>query len=191
MVYEESDDTFLMTSALDWYDSNYSLKDKLVLEMGCGNCYNTVFCAKHGSYVVGSDIDPKSISYCTNRIKNKLSSTIQSHVKLFVGNMFDSLREYTHRFDLIFFNPPYLISDTIQFVDLDGLSDGRYVIDKFLNSFDKFLKDDGSVLILHADYNNIEKTKEILSKMKYKSKIVVQKHLFFETLYVIHATKRN
>lgn len=188
MVYKESDDTFLMNDALIDYNYTKGLKGKLVLELGCGNCYNAIFCAKQGAKVVASDIDKSAIEYCKNKVKVK-NEFLNLNIDFYVGDMFSSLNEYKNKFDLIFFNPPYLISNNIRFKDLDGLKKGRHWIDKFIEAFNIYLNKNGSALLLHTDYNDLNETRKKLNKKGFSFKIIKEKHLFFEKLYVLHITQ--
>ena len=171
MVYPVSEDTILMNTALKELDNTFKLKGKKILEIGCGNCHNINFCVEKQANTFGLDIDKNAKKFC------------QKNVKFILSNMFKNLKETN--FDLIFFNPPYLVSDKIKYVDLDGGNLGREKIDLFLKGFDKFLKPNGKVLLLHTDYNNLSKTKKILKEKGFKMKIIKKEKLFFEELYIL------
>jgi len=177
-MYLPREDTFLMNKAL----SGMSLKGKKVLEVGCGNCYNSFYCAEQGAKVFALDIDQEALDISKNEAEKK-----NLKISFINSNMFSSLKE--KNFDLIFFNPPYLISDEIEDIALDGLEKGRYFIDLFLLEFDKFLKPNGTALLLHTDYNDLEETKKKLEKKGFNYEPVAEERFFFERLYILKIKK--
>jgi len=183
-MYSPREDTFLMNKALHFYNSEFGLRGKKVLEVGCGNCYNSLFCAKKGAQVFALDVDPKALEVSKREAQKKgLKMTF------ITSNMFSSLQEKD--FDLIFFNPPYLPSDEIKDITVDGLDKGRHFIDIFLKGFKKFLKPRGVVLLLHADYNDLEATEHKLTKAGFGCEIIGQDSFFFERLYVLQITRNK
>jgi release factor glutamine methyltransferase len=181
MIYEPREDTYLMTEALSEYAKQQSLSNKKILELGCGNCYNAIFCAKQGGIVFGSDINEEAFDFGQNEA-NKFNVKI-SFIK---SNMFDDILE--KNFDIIFFNPPYLISDEIEDIALDGLEKGRHYIDLFIENFDKFITKKGIAFLLHTDYNDLPETIEKLKQKGFKTEIVKNLKLFFEELYILEIT---
>jgi len=172
-IYLPREDSYLMERALNTLE----LKDKKVLEVGCGSGYLSIHCAKKKAIVSCLDINKDAINYTLeNANKNKVK------INAFQSNLFENVNE---KYDLIFFNPPYLISDEIKYIALDGGKDGREIIDKFLEDFDKHLNENGIALLLHTDYNDLEKTKKILDKKGFVLEIITQEHLFFEELYIL------
>ncbi|MDD4983809.1 MAG: methyltransferase domain-containing protein [Candidatus ainarchaeum sp.] len=183
-MYSPREDTFLMNKALHFYDSEFGLVGKKVLEVGCGNCYNSFFCAEKGAKVFALDVDPAALEVSKKEAKKKRLDII-----FIQSDMFSSLQEKD--FDLIFFNPPYLPSDDIKDITVDGLEKGRHFIDIFLKGFKKFLKQDGVVLLLHADYNDLEATEKKLSKAGFSSEIIGKDSFFFERLYILQITRKS
>jgi len=173
-MYSPSEDTFLMNKAL----SKLHLQGLKVLEVGCGNSYNSFFCAEQGAKVFALDIDKEAIE-----ISKKEAHARSLNITFIYSDMFTSIHEKD--FDLIFFNPPYLISDKIKHIDLDGGKKGRLFIDKFIESFAEFLNPKGKVLLLHTDYNDLAETKEKLKKKGFTCKIVEEESFFFERLFIL------
>ncbi|PIU02976.1 MAG: hypothetical protein COT55_00640 [Candidatus Diapherotrites archaeon CG09_land_8_20_14_0_10_32_12] len=183
-MYSPREDTFLINKALHFYDSEFGLKGKKVLELGCGNCYNSFFCAEKGANVFALDIDSEVLEISKTEAKKK-----KLQINFVQSDMFSSLSEKD--FDLIFFNPPYLPSDDIKDITVDGLEKGRHFIDIFLANFKKFLKPRGVVLLLHADYNDLESTERKLSKAGFNSEIIGRDSFFFEKLYILQIMKKQ
>jgi len=173
-MYPPREDTFLMNQAL----SKLSLEGKKVLELGCGNSYNSFFCAEQGAKVFALDIDYDALEISKEEAQKK-----GLEITFINSDMFTFLKEKD--FDIIFFNPPYLVSDEIKEIALDGLEKGRHFIDLFIADFDKFLKPKGTALLLHTDYNDLEETKKKLEKKGWKYKLVGEESFFFERLYIL------
>lgn len=172
-VYLPREDTYLMQFVLDKTD----LKGRKVLEIGTGSGYLAILCAKKGGLVNAIDINPDAIELAKkNAKKEKVKIDFQ------LSNLFSTIKD---KYDIVFFNPPYLVSYKIKDLALDGGKEGREIIDKFLLHFDKYLNEKGFVLLLHTDYNNLEKTKNILQKKGFEFSIVAKQHLFFEELYIL------
>lgn len=178
-VYLPREDTYLMEKAL----AKYSLNGKKVLEIGTGSGYLSIFCAKRDAKVTAIDINNKAITYAKGK-----ASTEKLDINFFQSNLFEKI-DSKKKFDIIFFNPPYLVSDNLDYLALDGGKKGREVIDKFLKGFDKYLSKDGFALLLHTDKNDLKQTKEILKKKGFNFKIVAKQHLFFEELYVLEINR--
>lgn len=174
-VYLPREDTYLLENAL----KKLNLSNKKVLELGVGSGYLSIFCAKQKAFVTAIDINNKAITYAKNCAKKE-----NLKIDFVQSNLFESLNS-NERFDIIFFNPPYLVSENLDFIALDGGKKGREIIDKFLDKFDKHLSEKGFVLLLHTDYNDLEETKEKLNKKGFSFEILEKQHIFFEDLYIL------
>jgi release factor glutamine methyltransferase len=174
-VYLPREDTYLMETALKKFD----LSNKYVLELGVGSGYLSIYAAKQKAFVTAIDINNKAITYAKNCAKKE-----NVKIDFIQSNLFEEL-DLKYKFDIIFFNPPYLVSENLDFIALDGGKKGREIIDKFLDKFDKFLSDNGFALLLHTDYNDLEETKAKLSKKGFTFEILEKQHIFFEDLYIL------
>lgn len=176
-IYLPREDTFLMEKAL----KKQLLKNKSVLEIGCGSGYLSIYCAKQNAIMTSIDINENAIYYAKKKAeKNNVK------IKFIESNLFENVK---NKYDIIFFNPPYLISDEIKELALDGGKEGREIIDKFLDCFSNYLKEKGFALLLHTNYNNLNKTEKKLKKIKFKYEIIEKQHLFFEELYILKIYK--
>ncbi len=182
-VYFPHEDSFLL--------SKYSklLKGK-ILDVGCGSGIQSIINAKHNpsNSVVGVDINPIAVNNSTNNAKlNNLSN-----VSFKISNLFSTI---DGKFDHIIFNPPYLPTSKEEKLKnpenfaYDGGEDGRKILDIFLNQFFNYLSDNGHLLLLQSSLNNLEKTKEILSKKSFSVDILEKQKFFFEELYVLKSVK--
>jgi len=146
-VYEPSEDTFLLEESLP-----RNLKQKKVLEMGCGSGFLSIECALRGGEVTGVDVNENAL-----KATEKLAKQNNVKINLIKSNLFEKVNE---KFDLIFFNPPYVdcknegLKGEIAWV---GGEEGREVIDKFLSQFKKYLKKGGVCLLLISSINKLKK----------------------------------
>jgi len=184
MIYEPREDTFLINSILIKLDEKNLLKDKKILELGCGNCFNSIFCAKSGANVYSTDINPEALEH-----GKKICQDSKIKINFILSDMFQNISE--KNFDIIIFNPPYLISDSIEDITVDGLDAGRHFIDIFIDNFYKHLAQNGFALLIHTNYNNLNTTKDKLFKLGYKLEILKIEHYFFEELYVLKISKQK
>ncbi len=180
-IYEPSHDTYLLIDTLK------NFHDLIALEIGVGNGLITQELAMVNDFVVGIDIDPKAIDFTNQRIK-KMHLT--NRVDLLLG---DGISMFNNQFfDLVVFNPPYLPHDQYTDISTDG---GIYGIEKtlsWLNSSLNIIKSDGRVIFLVSDLSN---PFYILDRLQFdelssiKLNILSKTKLFFETLYVLEATR--
>ncbi len=97
----------------------------------------------------------------------------------------------TESFDAIAFNPPYLPSERIVDKAVDGGSDGMQVPFEFLSSALHVLKTGGQILMLVSDLGAIGGLEEYCRAHDLKAIRLVEKKLFFETLFVYEITRRQ
>lgn len=190
-VYSPSEDSWLLEECI--------LKENLVgkkcLDLGSGSGIQSVALFKAGaSEVLSVDINPlalietkKKVNSFLNGQKKNNKTQIPGHTQKYIGarksNLFSSVKE---KFDFIVFNPPYVPSEEIKWVDLDGGEKGRVIIDKFLPEVKKHLKRKGVLLLLLSSLNKPNEVSSILKKDGFSVKVISKKKLFFEELVVLH-----
>src|SRR3989344_4314042 len=93
MIYEPAEDSFLLASVLHTF-----VKNKSVLDMGCGSGILSVTALQQGAMsVLSVDINPESVEICKHQGLFSLVS--------------DLFTKVTGTFDVIICNPPYLPLD--------------------------------------------------------------------------------
>jgi release factor glutamine methyltransferase len=90
----------LSTKVLLQFMDRLELKDKSLLELGCGCGILSVFAASKGARVTSSDINPMAIE---NVEFNAKKNTVE--LQTVVSDLFDNLPSRV--FDFLFINPPY------------------------------------------------------------------------------------
>ncbi len=183
-VYPPSDDSYLLAEAAQHLRGS-------VLEVGCGSGIASLVCAKADpeNFVLGVDINPAAVRCAQqNADKNRITNALFTQSDLFskVG---------VQRFDAIIFNPPYLPTGEGEKVEgplnhaFDGGADGRAVLERFLDSFDPYLKAGGVLLLIHSSLNGVEKTQSRLESMGYKVRMMDSENFFFESIFLVKAEK--
>jgi release factor glutamine methyltransferase len=169
-IYEPREDSYLLLDEI--------LKQKKIdnaLDMGTGSGILALELAKYVKNVVAVDINKKVIMELNKITKN---SRIKN-IKVVNSNIFSKV---SGKFDLIVFNPPYIPTDKIEFIDLDGGKNGAEIIEKFLKDAGKYLKEKGKILFLTSSLNkNIEK---LFDNCGFSYKKLSEKKIFFEKLVV-------
>lgn len=167
--YRPSDDTFLLAE----YAQNFSGESALEIAAGTGYISNLL---KHKfSFVVATDINPEAIREADKSILQVCCDSASAIVNV--------------TFDLIVINPPYLPSQGISDVAVDGGKDGIEVTLKMLEDAIRLLKRDGTILLVTSSLANYDELLTYLHKLGCKTDIVGKKKLDFEELYIIQGRR--
>jgi release factor glutamine methyltransferase len=144
----------------------------------------------NASVIVCADINPLALI----KSKENIFAFLVKHKKysktslIFLeSNLFSSLSNY--KFDFIAFNPPYVPTDKIKWVDLDGGKKGREVIDLFIPQVKSYLNKKGILLLLISSLNNKKEVCQLLKKNNFSVKVVGRRKIFFEELLVLKCIK--
>jgi methylase of polypeptide subunit release factors len=92
-------------------------------------------------------------------------------------------------FDLVFFNPPYVPSETIEDRAVDGGPSGIEVPTSFLEEATRVLLDEGAIMMLLSDRDDLQRFADICSSMALDVRKVAQERLFYESLVVFRLEK--
>lgn len=177
-VYKPSDDSFLLA------DNIQAKADERVLDMGTGCGIQGIIASKMGAAVTSSDISEAALE-CARRNADLNDAEI-TFVK---SDLFENIED---KFDLIMFNPPYLPPDSLDYDDelrksWDGGDAGRETTDRFIKDVKDHLSGSGRALLVQSSINVPEKTPESFKRCGMSCKIIDEKPLFFERLYLYMA----
>ena len=198
-MYEPQEDSFLLQK----YARRYS--KGIVLDIGTGTGIQAEAAAENKRVVkvFAVDIDEDAIIYCIRHVKNKKIVFFQSDLFVFFKrarankkrNLFEKNFELKLpkdlKFDTIIFNPPYLPREKPEDIALDGGEKGYEILQKFFKDAKEFLKPAGNILIVFSSLTDKDKVDIIIEKNGFKSKLLEQKHIFFEDLYVYLVTNEK
>ncbi len=186
-VYVPSDDSFLLEKEILKKD----LRKKTCLDLGTGSGIQAIAMLKAGAkIVVCADINKEALKNAKeNIVKYLLQKGTQNIGQIFFirTDLFKNLKDW--KFDFIAFNAPYVPSEKIKWVDLDGGKKGREITDKFITQFPGQLLFRGEVLLLISSLNAPQEIISILKKKDFLAKVVAKKKLFFEELMVLKIKK--
>lgn len=173
-IYVPSDDSYFLSDILNKQFSKYSNINQLkILDMGSGSGIQTETLMSLGILQENFtlvDINPKSISYLLNKFPK---------FRIIKSDLFKKINE---KFDVIIFNPPYLPEDKKEpknsRLATTGGKKGSEIINRFLKQAKEHLNKNGKIILLTSSF-----TKKI-NFYNYKKKLLGEKKLFFEELYV-------
>ncbi|MGH9909266.1 MAG: HemK2/MTQ2 family protein methyltransferase [Nitrososphaerales archaeon] len=168
--YRPSDDTFLLAECVQKF------KGESALEIAAGSGYISNVLKENFRLVIATDIDLDA----TRAARNKANLLVCC----------DSASAITNTmFDLVVINPPYLPSQQINDITVDGGRDGIEVSLKMLCDAVRLLKNDGVILLVTSSLANYTSLLTHMQKLGFKADIIGRKKLDFEELFVIQARR--
>jgi release factor glutamine methyltransferase len=178
MLYNPSDDTFLLADSIVNYKGNYAL------EIGTGSGYLTAILCENYKFVVGTDIDFESVQYSKyflNKFNNKF---------LICCDICEPIRLM---FDIIVCNPPYLPLNSKKNLNDDhaiyGGVTGLETTLKVLKLCKSNLNNDGKIVFIKSSLSNYDKFDLFVKDNLLKIRTLATKRYFFENLEVYEITK--
>lgn len=185
-MYEPREDSFLIQKHIKEFCSQNSI----VLDMGTGSGLLAFEASKYSKNVTAVDIDPETISLLRSKLKSNNSSTCSNNtytssearrVKFLQSNLFSKIPKNS-KFNLIIFNPPYIPTEKIKYIDLDGGKNGTEIIEPFLKQAKQFLKRDGKILLLTSSLT--KDIESLFKKYNYTYQKIDQEKFAFEELFL-------
>ena len=173
-MYEPGDDSFFFGEFLKDYLKNFENKENLeVMEMGSGSGILAEICSE---FIPKKNIVCVDIQYtCVKNLRKKGFATIHS-------DLFKEVPK-EKKYDLIFFNAPYLPEDKNEEkqsqIETTGGKRGDEISLKFIKQAKKYLKDKGKIFLLISSLTSFDKIK------KFDPKIVSRKKIWFEELLIL------
>lgn len=124
-----------------------------VLEVGCGSGCLTLLAAQElgdlEAKIRASDLLPEAVA--TTRVNiERFSHPDQSIQLLPAGDLFEPVPD-GHRFDLVMFNAPWVISRARNRAELAIHDEGQQILQRFFDEVPRYLKPDGRILLGYAD----------------------------------------
>ena len=174
MIYEPSDDSYLLQETLKKYLKNKS-KNIKILDMGSGSGIQAISCKNLGFVnILTSDINLESLKH----LKSFELKTIKS-------NLFSNVRG---KLDLIIFNPPYLPEDKNEprnsRINTTAGKKGYEIIIKFLKKARSHLTKKAQIILLFSSLSQPKIILKEAKKLGYNYSLLNKKKLFFEELFV-------
>lgn len=168
MIYEPREDSLLLKKYVKKLSRNKSFLD---IGSGSGILAETAIKAK-AKLVLASDIDPESVKLLK-----------QKNIKAVKSDLFANIKE---KFDLIVFNPPYLLKDEREDKEskrvTTGGKKGDEIILKFLKQAPKHLNKNGKILLIISSLTPKNRINHLLKNQNLKRKILEAQSFFFEKI---------
>ena len=148
-AYDEERRTLRPDHVLDANPTTVSLSNltvrrqvKRALEIGTGGGVLALRAARHADHVVGTDTNPRALNLAVfNAAINGVAN-----VEWRLGSLFEAVDG--ERFDLIFCNPPYVISPDSQFIFRDGGRRGDELCEEIVRRAPAYLNEGGFATFL-------------------------------------------
>jgi release factor glutamine methyltransferase len=183
-VFEPSEDSFLFAENLDVHLGNE------VLDLGTGCGLLGILAAQKAKHVLAVDINPYAI-YCAKQ--NAALNHVQDNMSFLRSDLLTALNTDV-LFDLIFFNAPYLPSESHEFETWIGRAwaggaTGRDVIDRFIPCVATRLKPFGRVFLLQSSLTGLDLTIQKFNDYGLTAVVKAESNLpFFESIHLIEAS---
>jgi release factor glutamine methyltransferase len=179
--YEPKEDSFLIEEAVENFLEKHAFNGMKILEVGTGS---GIIIRSVKGLLKKKQIKANLYACDINR---NIVITKCKCVNFLLSDLFSSIKE---KFDLIIFNPPYLPeSNDDCYLDSNtkksvvGGKKGYETILRFLEKLPRHLKRNGACLLLISSLTGKDVVEKKLSE-NFKWKIIKEKSLFFEKLYV-------
>ena len=197
-VYEPSEDSFLLIDALEADLEGLKLaKPRLCLEIGSGSgivITALALAAKKSwsSYFVAIDVNPNACNV-TKRTSIDNGTDVEI-VRMDLVSAFN----YRNIFDVIIFNPPYVVTEALEIFDERLISKtwaggirGRQVMDRIFTHIPVLLADSGVFYLVVVKENDPLEIMTIFEGLDMKGDIVCERKVRGEHLHVLRFTKNT
>ena len=140
-VYEPAEDTFQLLETITVQP------EENTLELGTGCGIIALECARQGSPVICTDLNPRAVELTRHNIKQN-QHLLRGTIEVRHGDLFSPINK-DERFTLIIFNPPYLPTKPHERIDTwfdlatDGGKNGLAVTKRFITQLPRYLKKNG------------------------------------------------
>lgn len=186
-VYEPSEDTFLLLDALEAdIDNIVQRKPNFIIEIGSGSGIVITALAGFLKNVMcfATDINPEAC--LTTKHTSNINDT---YVEVCNMNLLTCFRECL--FDVIVFNPPYVVTNPSE-ISGNGIArawaggeNGREIIDQFLKLLPKIFHSRSVCYMIVIKENNPEAIMEVINSMDFHVIVLKERRIPCEHLYVL------
>ncbi len=153
------------------------LSAEIALEIGCGVGFVLESLARRCRWVIGADVDMNALL----QAKARLVGRALANFDLVCCSSAEAFKVAS--FDLVVFNPPYLPSEKIEDLAVDGGEGGVEVTLSWLKECARVVKPSGKVVLITSSLAPQDLLISGASQLGFKMKLIASQPLFFEELY--------
>jgi len=157
-------------------DSRLVGREAEVLDMGTGSGVCAVIAARYARRVVAVDINPEAVR-CAGI--NAMMNHVEHKIDIRHGDLFAPVKE---RFDVVLFNPPFLLGTPRD--DRDRAWRSNDVAERFAAGLDAHLKPGGFALVLLSTFGDASVFLEEFRKRGYAISLLARRRFVNEALAV-------
>jgi len=159
--------------------------DAEVLDMGTGSGVCALFAARHARRVVAVDINPAAV-HCTR--VNALLNHLEKRIELRQGDLFTPVAG--ERFDLVLFNPPFLVG--VPEDDRDVAWRSWDAAERFAAGLAEHLKPGGAALLLLSSFGDAcARFESELRLQGFRLEVFARRRFINETVTILRATPES
>lgn len=197
-VYEPSEDSFLLIDSLEAdFGSLKKSRPKFCMEIGSGSGVVITALAlaardKWPAFFIAIDINPEAC-----RVTKNTSVINGTNIEIIQMDLISAIHTRSV-FDVIIFNPPYVVTDSIEVNDKRlirrtwaGGKNGREVMDRLFPYIPDLLADNGTFYLLAIKENNLEDIIAIFDGLNMSGNIVADRKIRGEHLHVLKFIKNT
>jgi release factor glutamine methyltransferase len=162
-------------------DSQLLARDAEVLDMGTGSGVCAVFAARHARRVVAVDINPEAVR-CASL--NALLNHLEHKIDVRQGDLFAPVS--TERFDLILFNPPFVVGTPRD--DRDRAWRSNDVAERFAAGLADHLKPQGAALVLLSSFGDAPVFLDEFRRRSFAIRVLAERRFVNEKLAIFRLT---
>ncbi len=167
--YVPAEDSFFLADFVE------NKQGKSALDIGTGSGIIAKTLSKNFSFVVATDINISALKKAHEAIDNYICC-----------NAADALQ---FNFDLIVCNLPYLPSDDLHDIAVDGLHDGVDIPSMIIKSASQRIMPGGKLIFLTSSLADYDVLVQLCKSLGFDANIAAKKKLFYEELVIVECTK--
>ncbi|MBN2095618.1 MAG: methyltransferase [Candidatus Aenigmarchaeota archaeon] len=175
IVYEGGEDTYFLLECIE--KEIGSRKIESAIEIGTGSGIISIALSPKIGKIIAIDINPDALK----RAKKEALEKGAKNIEFAESDLFEKV---AGKFDLVFFNPPYLPGKGEKC--LCGGKNGQEVTERFLQNVGNHLENTGEAIVLLSSFNQVE-----MLKKKYGLEIIAEKKLWFESLWCAKLSSKH
>ena len=160
------------------------LSGAMVLDMGTGSGIQAITAGQTASNVIAVDINPEAVRFAK---RNIIANGLENRISVIQSDLFSSLHS-GHKFDVIFFTPPYLNGIVKTSFDNALFDPNKELLYRFFRDAKDYIKPGGYVQMLYSSVAGPENILEIPKQFGWKHSLMAKEKTFTEEFLIYKLT---